>query len=176
MQVLTVNGGCYFLIDDNQVKPENLTKDDLLKLFNEIYEIEDIKSVELPTEGELNNIKNPVEKEIVNQIIQKIEEFINNLESIKRDIESSFPSIENEDETFMYGDTASIRLFAPPFAPTNPTIVLTPIYRRLSDEPSGDLLCISALLIVFRLILKQRLYFSFCFFLLLSTNRLSPPS
>ena len=96
MQVLTVNGGCYFLIDDNQVKPENLTKDDLLKLFNEIYEIEDIKSVELPTEGELNNIKNPVEKEIVNQLIQKIEEFINNLESIKRDIESSFPSIENE--------------------------------------------------------------------------------
>ncbi|CYW25158.1 TPA: hypothetical protein U2C64_001043 [Streptococcus suis] len=96
MQVLTVNGGCYFLIGDNQVKPENLTKDNLLKLFNEIYEIEDIESVELPTEEELNNIKNPVEKEIVNQIIQKIEEFINNLESTKRDIESSFPNIEIE--------------------------------------------------------------------------------
>lgn len=96
MQVLTVDRGCYFLIGGDQVKPENLTKDNLLKLFNEIYEIEDIESVELPTEEELNNIKNPVEKEIVNQIIQKIEEFINNLESTKRDIESSFPNIEIE--------------------------------------------------------------------------------
>ncbi|HEL1200480.1 TPA: hypothetical protein TVL21_001820, partial [Streptococcus equi subsp. zooepidemicus] len=45
---------------------------------------------------EINKIKNPVEKEIVNQIIQKIQEFKDNLEQIKQDIESSFPNLETE--------------------------------------------------------------------------------
>ena len=38
----------------------------------------------------------PVEKEIVYQIIQKIQEFKDNLEQIKQDIESSFPNLETE--------------------------------------------------------------------------------
>ena len=39
------------------------------------------------------NIKNPVEKEIVIQIIQKVKEFVDNLDQIKHDIDSSFPSL-----------------------------------------------------------------------------------
>ncbi len=41
-------------------------------------------------------IKRPVEGEIVGQIVQKIEEFTDNLEQIKQDIESSFPSLSSE--------------------------------------------------------------------------------
>lgn len=96
MQILTVNEkGSYFLIDGNSIKPENLSKDNLLKLFNEIYQLEEIDALQIPDEVAINKIKNPVEKEIVNQIIQKVEEFVNNLEQTKQDIESSFPNLKS---------------------------------------------------------------------------------
>lgn len=96
MQILTVNEkGSYFLIDGNSIKPENLSKDNLLKLFNEIYQLEEINALQIPDEEAINKIKNPVEKEIVNQIIQKVEEFVNNLEQTKQDIESSFPNLKS---------------------------------------------------------------------------------
>lgn len=96
MQILTVNEkGSYFLIDGNSIKPENLSKDNLLKLFNEIYQLEEINALQIPDEVAINKIKNPVEKEIVNQIIQKVEEFVNNLDQTKQDIESSFPNLKS---------------------------------------------------------------------------------
>lgn len=96
MQILTVDEkGSYFLIDGNSIKPENLSKDNLLKLFNEIYQLEEINALQIPDEVAINKIKNPVEKEIVNQIIQKVEEFVNNLEQTKQDIESSFPNLKS---------------------------------------------------------------------------------
>lgn len=79
-----------------EVKPEDLSKEDLLALFNTIYELDNINSLQIPEDTEINNIKNPVEKEIVYQIIQKIQEFKDNLEQIKQDIESSFPNLETE--------------------------------------------------------------------------------
>lgn len=94
MQILIVDTECHFLIDKNRIKPEDLSKDHLLKLFNEIYLLEDINVIQIPQEDEINNIKNPVEKEIVNQIIQKVIEFVNNLGQIKQDIESSFPYLD----------------------------------------------------------------------------------
>ena len=94
MQILIVDTECHFLIDNNRTKPEDLSKDHLLKLFNEIYLLEDINVIQIPQEDEINNIKNPVEKEIVNQIIQKVIEFVNNLGQIKQDIESSFPYLD----------------------------------------------------------------------------------
>ena len=94
MQILIVDTECHFLIDNNRINPEDLSKDHLLKLFNEIYLLEDINVIQIPQEDEINNIKNPVEKEIVNQIIQKVIEFVNNLGQIKQDIESSFPYLD----------------------------------------------------------------------------------
>ena len=94
MKILIVDTECHFLIDNNRIKPEDLSKDHLLKLFNEIYQLEDINVIQIPQEDEINNIKNPVEKEIVNQIIQKVIEFVNNLGQIKQDIESSFPCLD----------------------------------------------------------------------------------
>lgn len=97
MEILTINQECNFLINEREVKPEDLSKQDLLKLFNIIYELDDIKGLQIPNDIEIDKIKNPVEKEIVNQIIQKIIEFIDNLEQIKQDIDSSFPSLSTEE-------------------------------------------------------------------------------
>ncbi|RRD32312.1 hypothetical protein EII38_00845 [Streptococcus minor] len=94
MKILTINQECNFLINEREVRPEDLSKQDLLELFNTIYELDDINSLQIPEDTEINNIKNPVEKEIVNQIVQKIQEFKDNLEQIKQDIESSFPNLE----------------------------------------------------------------------------------
>lgn len=96
MQILTINQECNFLINGREIKPENLSKKDLLDLFNDIYKLENIDSLKIPEDAEIDKIKNPVEKEIVSQIIQKIQEFKDNLERIKQDIESSFPSLEAE--------------------------------------------------------------------------------
>jgi hypothetical protein len=96
MKILTINQECNFLINEREVKPEDLSKEDLLALFNTIYELDNINSLKIPKDTEINNIKNPVEKEIVYQIIQKIQEFKDNLEQIKQDIESSFPNLETE--------------------------------------------------------------------------------
>ena len=96
MKILTINQECNFLINEREVKPEDLSKEDLLALFNTIYELDNINSLQIPKDTEINNIKNPVEKEIVYQIIQKIQEFKDNLEQIKQDIESSFPNLETE--------------------------------------------------------------------------------
>ena len=90
------NEGRYFIIKSKKVKPENLSKDDLLGLFNDIYILEDINSLEIPNDTEIGEIKDLVEKEIVTQIIQKIQEFKNNLKNMKNEIESSFPDIQAE--------------------------------------------------------------------------------
>lgn len=92
MQILTNDSGCYFIIKERNVRPEALSKNDLLDLFNAIYQ-EDITTLQIPEDTEIENIKNPVEKEIVIQIIQKVKEFVDNLNQIKHDIDSSFPSL-----------------------------------------------------------------------------------
>ena len=96
MQILTINTECYFLINGRKVEPKNLSKQDLLKLFNDIYELENIDLLKIPEDDEIDKIKNPVEKQIVSQIIQKIQEFKDNLGQMKKNIESSFPSLETE--------------------------------------------------------------------------------
>lgn len=93
MHILTNDSGCYFIINERKVRPEALSKNDLLDLFNAIYQIEDITTLQIPEDTEIENIKNPVEKEIVIQIIQKVKEFVDNLDQIKHDIDSSFPSL-----------------------------------------------------------------------------------
>ena len=41
------------------------------------------------------NIKNPIEQEIVDQIVRKIKEFSENIENIRQEINSQFPKIED---------------------------------------------------------------------------------
>lgn len=95
MIILELNEGkSNFLIEDKYIAPEELSRDDLLKILNKIYEDKD-DSIEIPQKEAIEEIKNPIEKEIVQQIIQKIFEFKENVENIRQEVQSQFPPIEN---------------------------------------------------------------------------------
>lgn len=92
MQVLKINlGKSYFIVGDNEVLPENISRDDLLKILNDIYETKE--KIEIPDTTSLDEIQNPVEKEIVQQIIQKISDFTNNIDNVRQEVKNSFPDI-----------------------------------------------------------------------------------
>ena len=97
MKVLIVNSGkSKFVIGENNVvfvEPENLSRADLVMILNNIYESEE--NVVIPSIEELDEIRNPIEKEIVQQIIQKISDFSNNVENIRQEVQAQFPVIED---------------------------------------------------------------------------------
>lgn len=63
-------------------------------LLNSIYDLSDQSLLEVPLNSELEHIKNPVEKEIVKQIIQKVKDFSDNVENIRDEVNSPFPDIK----------------------------------------------------------------------------------
>ena len=81
------------MIGEQMISPQDLSKDDLVEIFNSIYESEE--EVEFPDEQMIADIKNPIEQEIVDQIIRKIKEFSENIENIRQEINSQFPKIED---------------------------------------------------------------------------------
>lgn len=94
MEILTNDGkSCFFMIGEQMIRPQDLSKDDLVEIFNSIYESEE--EIEFPDEQMIADIKNPVEQEIVDQIIRKIKEFSENIENIRQEINSQFPKIED---------------------------------------------------------------------------------
>lgn len=97
MKVLEINdlGKSNFIVGNDKVSPEDLSRENLLKLMNDIYEKhENEEDVEIPDNTELVRIENPVEQEIVEQIIQKISEFNDNVENIRQEISTQFPEIK----------------------------------------------------------------------------------
>lgn len=95
MKILKIEAGkSKFLINSKEVSPEELNRDDLLKLLNDIYEMTDQTILKIPTSEEMEEIKNPVEKEIVNQIIKKISDFSSNVINIKDEVNMGFPEIQ----------------------------------------------------------------------------------
>jgi Glu-tRNA(Gln) amidotransferase subunit E-like FAD-binding protein len=92
MKVLEINEGkSNFYIEGNLVSPEELSRENLFKILNDIYEMDNEDSVEIPNDTQLSEIRNPVEQEIVRQIIQKIDEFKENVENIRQSVEAHFP-------------------------------------------------------------------------------------
>lgn len=95
MQVLTIDiGRSSFVVKENNVVPENLSRNDLLTILNDIYEATE-ETVLIPTSEELDRIRNPIEKEIVEQILQKISDFLSNVENIRQEVQAQFPTIED---------------------------------------------------------------------------------
>lgn len=93
MQVLNINfGKSFFIVGGVEVAPEDLSRDNLLKILNDIYET--TEEVILPEQGTLDEIRNPVEKEIVQQVIQKISDFSDNVQNIQQEVQTQFPDIE----------------------------------------------------------------------------------
>lgn len=91
MKVLEINNGVVtFVFNGQQIKPEALGREHLLEMLNLIYENENKEFIS-PTEEELDSIRNPVEKEIVSQILKKLSEFNDNVDNIRQEIQSRFP-------------------------------------------------------------------------------------
>lgn len=84
----------YFILEDDQIEPEKLSRDDLVKILNIVYEND--AEVVFPEEDEFNSIVNPIEREIVEQITAKIEEFHANVPNIKKEINNQFPKLDNQ--------------------------------------------------------------------------------
>lgn len=94
MEILINDGkSCLFNIGKQKISPQDLSKDNLVEIFNSIYESED--EIVFPNDEMIANIKNPIEKEIVDQIVRKIKEFSDNIENIRQEINSQFPKIED---------------------------------------------------------------------------------
>ncbi|WP_215388119.1 hypothetical protein [Staphylococcus aureus] len=95
MKILKIElGKSTFLIDSKEIKPDELDRENLLNLLNSIYDLSDQSLLEVPLNSELEHIKNPVEKEIVKQIIQKVKDFSDNVENIRDEVNSPFPDIK----------------------------------------------------------------------------------
>ena len=94
MKILELNNGTSkFIVEQNQISPVDLSRNDLLNIMNEMYTTSE--NIEIPTVEELNALHNPVEREIVEQIIRKVVDFKDNISNIKHEVEVSFPDINN---------------------------------------------------------------------------------
>ncbi|BDX42041.1 MULTISPECIES: hypothetical protein [Enterococcus] len=94
MKVLKIDSGkSYFIVRENEIIPEDVSREDLLNILNDIYETKE--KIIIPNDTELEEIKNPVEKEIVQQIIQKISDFVGNIDNLREEIQAQFPEIED---------------------------------------------------------------------------------
>ena len=54
MKILKIETECYFLINGRDVKPGDLSKNDLLELFNFIYGLDDIKKLIIQVDDEID--------------------------------------------------------------------------------------------------------------------------
>lgn len=94
MKVLKIDSGkSYFIVRENEIIPEDVSREDLLNILNDIYETKE--KISIPNDTDLEEIKNPVEKEIVQQIIQKISDFVGNIDNLREEIQAQFPEIED---------------------------------------------------------------------------------
>ena len=94
MKVLKIDSGkSYFIVRENEIIPEDVSRADLLNILNDIYETKE--KIIIPNDTDLEEIKNPVEKEIVQQIIQKISDFVGNIDNLREEIQAQFPEIED---------------------------------------------------------------------------------
>lgn len=92
MKILEQNDtGVYFLVKEEEISPLNLSKDNLLDIMTEMYNTSE--DILIPSNEIIDNIKNPVEKDIVEQIVSKISDFKDNINNIKHEVETQFPKI-----------------------------------------------------------------------------------
>lgn len=93
MQILKFDekNNAYFQKNETeQVRIMKLDKVALLDMLGNIFDNKEYYSFE-NEDNLLNEIKNPVEKEIAKQIIFKLKEFKNQVDSMKAEIESKYP-------------------------------------------------------------------------------------
>lgn len=83
----------FFTISGRELKPEEMSKDELFAILNMVFENHD--SIVFPSDEDLDSIVNPIEQEIVQQIISKIKVLHTNVPDISKEIKSRFPDLDN---------------------------------------------------------------------------------
>lgn len=82
----------FFTISGRELKPEEMSKDELFAILNMVFENHD--SIVFPSDEDLDSIVNPIEQEIVQQIISKIKVLHTNVPDIRKEIKSRFPNLD----------------------------------------------------------------------------------
>lgn len=91
-----VNDQIYINIDNkDQATIDSLSSEQLLQIFENVYTNKDFYEDIDP--NILNSIHNPVQKEVIIQIVKKVEDFKRNVDEIHHEIEISFPKIQVTD-------------------------------------------------------------------------------
>lgn len=92
MNILEINDGTPYLCKDKSEKYSvcKLTREELVGLFMNVYEDSEYYDFNV---DDLENIKNPVEKEITKQLLVKIKEFSDNSEDLKKEFDDKFPEL-----------------------------------------------------------------------------------
>lgn len=95
MEILKINNNkAYFCIEEKEIKPEDLDKNNLLDLLKLVYENYEV--ISFPDQSTLNSLPNPIEREIVQQITSKMKELKENVPNINDEINSQFPNLNTE--------------------------------------------------------------------------------
>ena len=101
MKILEINNGkSQFIVEQNKISPSDLSRDNLIVIMNEMYTTSE--NIEIPNDEALATLHNPVEREIVEQIIHKITDFKDNITNIKQEVEVNFPDINNQYNWYIF--------------------------------------------------------------------------
>lgn len=92
MKVLKIEDNkCYYSIDGNNTKPiTEISKDDIYKILDIIYNSSDFEIDEIKEDTKIDN---EVEKIIYTNLYNQFKTFIDNKESIKSEIEDKFKDV-----------------------------------------------------------------------------------
>lgn len=90
---ITEQGNAALEFDSKQVLFMSLNRNELLEVFDYVYN--NPKSLDFSVAFQLlDDLRNPVEKEITKQILSKLQEFDENSEIIKRELDDKFPGLQ----------------------------------------------------------------------------------
>lgn len=82
----------YLVVTDKKtVEISQLNREDLLTTLKTIYD--STEEYNFNYESDLEEIVNPVEKELTKQIMQKIKEFYENRDNLLKEVQDKFPQI-----------------------------------------------------------------------------------
>lgn len=94
MKILeSTDRGNYFVLDKDEKEPVlEITRDNLFKMMENVYSNKDFYDME-DSSLIISEMKNPIEKEIANQIVNKIKEFQGQVDNIKARLDAQYPEV-----------------------------------------------------------------------------------
>lgn len=83
-----------FNIDETrQVPVLDIKKEDLFSIMEKVYNDKNYYDISM-SQNVLSQVKNPVERDVANQILSKIKEFTNQVDGLKSQLNDKYPKID----------------------------------------------------------------------------------